>query len=87
MYFVETQESDMVNGMTNGYWVQAWTAWASFLLRYPICELKYLVIGCSKADGTGGEEMWKDSIRIFYFGIYVLPRLFVVLSCQTRSAW
>jgi len=29
MYFVETQESDMVNGMTNGYWVQAWTAWAA----------------------------------------------------------
>ena len=29
MFFVETEERDMVNGMTNAYWVQAWTAWAA----------------------------------------------------------
>ncbi|KAF8162844.1 oxidoreductase [Crassisporium funariophilum] len=28
MFFVEMTEEDMVNGMTNGYWVQAWTTWA-----------------------------------------------------------
>lgn len=29
MFFVEMDEQDLVNGMTNGYWVQAWTAWAA----------------------------------------------------------
>ncbi|CAA7263965.1 unnamed protein product [Cyclocybe aegerita] len=29
MFFVEMTEEDLVNGMTNGYWVQAWTAWAA----------------------------------------------------------
>ncbi|KAF8153817.1 oxidoreductase [Crassisporium funariophilum] len=28
MFFVEMTEEDLVNGMTNGYWVQAWSAWA-----------------------------------------------------------
>ncbi|KAJ3493898.1 hypothetical protein NLJ89_g10916 [Agrocybe chaxingu] len=29
MFFVEMTEEDLVNGMTNGYWVQAWTAWGA----------------------------------------------------------
>ncbi|KIK01665.1 hypothetical protein K443DRAFT_678203 [Laccaria amethystina LaAM-08-1] len=29
MFFVEMTEEDLVNGMTAGYWVQAWTAWAA----------------------------------------------------------
>ncbi|KAJ2913962.1 hypothetical protein MD484_g6454, partial [Candolleomyces efflorescens] len=29
MFFVETTEQDLVEGMQNGYWVQAWTAWAA----------------------------------------------------------
>jgi len=29
MFFVEMDEQDFVNGMTNSYWVQAWTAWAA----------------------------------------------------------
>jgi len=29
MFFVEMDEKDMINGMTNGYWVQAWTAFVS----------------------------------------------------------
>ncbi|KAF4618821.1 hypothetical protein D9613_010085 [Agrocybe pediades] len=29
MYFVEMGEEDLVNGMVNGYWIQAWTAWAA----------------------------------------------------------
>lgn len=28
MFFVEMDERDLTNGMTNGYWVQAWTAFA-----------------------------------------------------------
>ncbi|KAG6863748.1 hypothetical protein C0991_003500 [Blastosporella zonata] len=28
MFFVEMEEEDMVDGMTAGYWVQAWTAFA-----------------------------------------------------------
>jgi len=28
MFFVEMTEEDLTKGMTNGYWVQAWTAWA-----------------------------------------------------------
>ncbi|EPQ55594.1 oxidoreductase [Gloeophyllum trabeum ATCC 11539] len=27
-FFVEMTEQDLTEGMTNGYWVQAWTAWA-----------------------------------------------------------
>lgn len=26
MFFVEMEDEDLVNGMTAGYWVQAWTA-------------------------------------------------------------
>ncbi|KAG6816196.1 hypothetical protein H0H87_007827 [Tephrocybe sp. NHM501043] len=29
MFFVEMEEEDMVDGMTAGYWVQAWTAFAA----------------------------------------------------------
>ncbi|KDR82721.1 hypothetical protein GALMADRAFT_238225 [Galerina marginata CBS 339.88] len=29
MFFVEMVDSDLVDGMTNGYWIQAWTAWAA----------------------------------------------------------
>ncbi|EAU87444.1 oxidoreductase [Coprinopsis cinerea okayama7 len=29
MFFLEMTEGDLANGMTNGYWVQAWTAWAA----------------------------------------------------------
>ncbi|PPQ72501.1 hypothetical protein CVT26_003591 [Gymnopilus dilepis] len=29
MFFVEMQESDLSDGMVNGYWIQAWTAWAA----------------------------------------------------------
>lgn len=33
MFFVEMEEQDMVDGMTMGYWVQAWTAFVcNFLL-------------------------------------------------------
>jgi 3-dehydrosphinganine reductase len=28
-FFVEMTEEDLTKGMTNGYWVQAWTAWVS----------------------------------------------------------
>jgi 3-dehydrosphinganine reductase len=28
-FFVEMDEQDLVDGMTDGYWVQAWTAWVS----------------------------------------------------------
>jgi len=28
-FFVEMDEQDLVDGMTDGYWVQAWTAWAA----------------------------------------------------------
>ena len=31
MFFVEMEEQDMVDGMTNAYWLQAWTAWVHFL--------------------------------------------------------
>ncbi|KAF5353527.1 hypothetical protein D9756_007833 [Leucocoprinus leucothites] len=27
-FFVESTEEDLTKGMTNGYWIQAWTAWA-----------------------------------------------------------
>ncbi|KAL9710773.1 3-dehydrosphinganine reductase [Leucoagaricus gongylophorus] len=27
-FFVEMTEEDLANGMTSGYWIQAWTAWA-----------------------------------------------------------
>ena len=30
-FFVEMDEQDLVDGMTDGYWVQAWTAWVSSL--------------------------------------------------------
>ncbi|KAF8200228.1 oxidoreductase [Pholiota molesta] len=29
MFFVEMEERDLVEGMSNAYWVQAWTAWAA----------------------------------------------------------
>ncbi|KAH9476538.1 3-ketodihydrosphingosine reductase TSC10 [Psilocybe cubensis] len=29
MFFIDTTEQDMVDGMTNAYWLQAWTAWAA----------------------------------------------------------
>jgi len=29
MFFVEMEEQDMIDGMTAGYWVQAWTAFAA----------------------------------------------------------
>jgi len=29
MFFVEMDEQDLVNGMVDSYWVQAWTAWAA----------------------------------------------------------
>ncbi|PPQ97052.1 hypothetical protein CVT26_001275 [Gymnopilus dilepis] len=29
LFFVEMEEKDLLDGMTNGYWVQAWTAWAA----------------------------------------------------------
>ncbi|KAF8871168.1 oxidoreductase [Gymnopilus junonius] len=29
MFFVEMDECDLTDGMTNGYWIQAWTAWAA----------------------------------------------------------
>jgi len=28
-FFVEMTETDLTKGLTNGYWVQAWTAWVS----------------------------------------------------------
>jgi len=27
MFFVDMEEQDLVDGMTNAYWLQAWTAW------------------------------------------------------------
>jgi len=27
MFFVEMEEQDLVDGMANAYWLQAWTAW------------------------------------------------------------
>lgn len=27
MFFVEMEEQDLVDGMMNAYWLQAWTAW------------------------------------------------------------
>ncbi|KAF8883878.1 oxidoreductase [Gymnopilus junonius] len=29
MFFVEMEEKDLTDGMSNGYWIQAWTAWAA----------------------------------------------------------
>ncbi|KAF8963279.1 oxidoreductase [Flammula alnicola] len=29
MFFVEMEEQDMIDGMVNAYWLQAWTAWAA----------------------------------------------------------
>jgi 3-dehydrosphinganine reductase len=29
MFFVEMTEEDLVKGMNDGYWIQAWTAWVS----------------------------------------------------------
>ncbi|KIM37795.1 hypothetical protein M413DRAFT_448300 [Hebeloma cylindrosporum] len=29
MFFVEMEEQDLVDGMNNAYWLQAWTAWAA----------------------------------------------------------
>ncbi|KAF4623314.1 hypothetical protein D9613_002306 [Agrocybe pediades] len=29
MFFVEMDEDDLVDGMSNGYWIQAWTGWAA----------------------------------------------------------
>ena len=31
MFFVEMTEGDMAKGMDDGYWVQAWTAWVSYV--------------------------------------------------------
>lgn len=34
MFFVEMEERDLTEGMSNAYWVQAWTSWVrvSYLL-------------------------------------------------------
>lgn len=29
MFLVEMEEQDLVDGMMNGYWIQAWTGWVS----------------------------------------------------------
>ena len=34
MFFVEMDEQDLVNGMVDSYWVQAWTAWVNSSTSY-----------------------------------------------------
>ena len=50
MFFVEMDEKDMINGMTNGYWVQAWTA---FVSPYSLVSMSWsdIATGCCKENG------------------------------------
>jgi hypothetical protein len=34
MFFVEMTEEDLVRGMDQGYWVQAWTVHVSFFVTF-----------------------------------------------------
>ena len=51
MYFVEMSEQDMLQGMTAGYWVQAWTAFVRFSCIITLLSL-IINVGRSKANGS-----------------------------------
>lgn len=56
MFFVEMTEQDMVDGMTNGYWVQAWTAFVRLPLLPPfgsLMQFKAAAKMIAKQEKTG----------------------------------
>lgn len=85
MFLVDMGEAELEGGMRDGYWVQAWTAWAS---RHHLLSLfLYLLsrLGSCKRDGKGRTQ-GKNHTRFFDPWIHVVCGLLFVLSRQARFA-
>jgi len=83
MFFVEMTEEDLVNGMTAGYWVQAWTAWVSGFakaFRFVCWLMGGMSLGSCEDDGETREK-GEDCVGVFYAWVYVFLGLGVVFSC------
>lgn len=84
MYFVEMSEEDMSQGMTAGYWVQAWTAFVRFACI--ILVLSFIIgVGSSKANGSRTAQR-QDCFCVVDFRVHVFCGLVVVFACQTCPA-
>ena len=55
-FFVEMTEQELVDGMTGGYWVQAWTAWVSGLI---LCLILVLILCVNRLP----LNKWLEKIR------------------------
>lgn len=42
MFFLDMEEQDLLDGMMNAYWLQAWTAWVSISLWRIVATLMVL---------------------------------------------
>jgi hypothetical protein len=51
MFFVEMEEQDMLDGMTNAYWLQAWTAWVHSLPFFELAVFNDEEIGRREENG------------------------------------
>lgn len=82
-FFVEMTEKDLANGMTNGYWIQAWTAWVS-VIRCVSLQVLIRGKGSLKDDGET-EQKGENHFRFFDPRTHVLRRIFFVLACEART--
>jgi len=79
-FFVEMTEEDLVNGMTNGYWIQAWTAWVSIIRRV---SLQVLIRGeGSLKDDGETEQKGKNHFCFFNPRTHVFRGMVFVLACE-----
>jgi len=69
--------------MTNGYWIQAWTAWVSIIRRV---SLQVLIRGeGSLKDDDETEQKGKNHFCFFNPRTHVFRGMVFVLACEART--
>jgi len=82
-FFVEMTEEDLANGMTSGYWIQAWTAWVS-RIRCDSPQVLTWDEGSLKDDGETREER-ENHFCFFNPRSHVFCGIFFVLAREART--
>lgn len=55
MFFVEMTDEDLIKGMNDGYWIQAWTAWVRLY--------KFVTIPCTDIDCRRSQKRWSGKVE------------------------
>ena len=83
-FIVDSSEQDMLQGMVEGYWVQAWSALVRNQIPGVTPYTSILSLGCHKTYGKRRGQRKNSSSRFNAF-IHVFCRIWLLHSCQARA--